>query len=109
MRNTNITVLAVAVMAGFIGGVFAVRVFPQKVAAAESEVVRATRFELVNSSGKVDAYLGRDANGNVAIAFLGPEGRVRVELGLWSDMEGHLLRFLDKEGRSRLRFLAPNS
>ena len=71
---------------GFIGGIVATnsnfhihRAQPE----VRAEVVRASRFELVNASGNPLAYWGTDMGGfSTEIAFSGKDGRVRARLGV---------------------------
>jgi hypothetical protein len=72
-------VVSLAALFGFLGGAVTQR---HAAEAASSEVVRATRLELVDETGKRLAFWGRDVRGNLVIGFeVAGSGEVAV-LGL---------------------------
>ena len=85
-------VVLLGVAGGFVAGCSA----PQA-RAQTPEVVRAERFELVDSSGTLRAVLGQDADGATRLRFLDADGTVRLVLAL--DSEGGGLLMSDKAGR----------
>src|SRR5215217_3140990 len=48
-------------------------------------VVRAERFELVDTAGKTRALLGVEADGTTGLLLYDPAGTVRVSVGLTTD------------------------
>ena len=71
---------------GFIGGIVAMNTnlhLKQHEPEVRAETVRATRFELADSSGNPPAYWGKDRQGvNTEIAFLDEKGAQRVRFGM---------------------------
>jgi len=101
MSENTTRLIAIPLMAGLLGGVLAVQLSPSKVEAAQPNIVRATRFELVDESGKVKAFLGYDGTESV-IAFLNRDGKIRVKLGMSLELGDQILTFLGTDGRSRV-------
>ena len=101
MMEKQTRFIPIPLIAGLVGGVLAVRLFPPRVEAAEPNTVRATRFELVDKAGKVKAFLGYDGTESV-IAFLNRDGKIRTKLGMSPDLGYQMLTFLGADGRSRV-------
>ena len=97
---------ALSLCFGFLGGYAAFRLANQKSSSTnlgESPVVRATRFELVNESGKRLATWSADsAIGTVSISFFDEHGKVRTTLGTTmrysSASEAHYTPLLEMKG-----------
>src|SRR5215469_4453904 len=76
---------ALSVVLGFIGGVVAMNTnfhFKHHESEVRAQTVRASRFELVDSSNNAIAYWGRDRQGlDIEIAFLDQNGAIRAKFG----------------------------
>jgi hypothetical protein len=99
MRLTNLLNLAVACVAGFLGGTLASQA---RVEAVSPEVVRASRFELLDATGRPVARWEVDSERHVVhLSFLSKGGSVGFDLGVQSagqpflTMNGH-------EGKPRI-------
>lgn len=68
----------------------------------ESQPIRSTRFELVDSYGNVKAVWGMDKNGGTIIWFLDKAGTPRLEIASSRDATLQMVRFADAGGRPRL-------
>lgn len=83
MRVVWQSVLSVAL--GFIGGVVAMNTnlhFKHHETEVGAETIRASRFELVDSSNNAIAYWGKDRQGlDIEIAFLDQNGALRAKFG----------------------------
>ena len=88
MEKKQVWFLAMALLAGFAGGVlshYLTDFFQPSVAnAASQEVLQAKEFQLVNGEGRIT---GRWTNCDGAPCFnlYDPEGRVRLQVGLYND------------------------
>jgi hypothetical protein len=87
----RITILTLAVAAGYAGGLLRDATRPSLVFADEPRVVRAQSIELVDNTGKVLASLGSPKKGYAALAFYNEQGRKEAELGV----QGGSWPFLD--------------
>jgi hypothetical protein len=57
----------------------------------EPPVLRANSLELTDSSGRVRAYIGTEADGEVVLRLTGQNGEIRVKLGASSSGSGLFL------------------
>jgi hypothetical protein len=77
---------ALSVILGFIGGVVAMNTnfhFNRPAPEIRGETIRATRFELVDSSNSPLAYWGKaDQGRSIQIAFLDDQGAIRAKFGV---------------------------
>ena len=89
---------SIAVFIGFLGGA----VFTQRhtADAAAPQTVRATRFELVDDSGKVLGAWGRESNGETALSFLGRDAKPLAAFGVNSGRKP-FLTLSGSDGRMR--------
>jgi len=123
--------LLAASAAGFLGAQIRVNSVP--VQAAQNDVVRANRFELIGRSGKAVAYWGSQDGQNASVRFLdeagaevavlgllaphvpgldlkGPDSRTRLTLRLEGEDANPILAMSDAkwEGRVLLGFVRPD-
>ena len=90
MTGKELRMLSLATVCGFIGG----SVANEQPVKAASDILRASRFELVDESGRRIGVWGRDQAGHTAIAFTGKGGNELAALGVRSDC----YPFLDMAG-----------
>jgi len=106
MRHRQYGMLvAVALVAGLIGGIGASWVLTSRLVFAESgslptKVLQAERFEVVDQVGKTRGALAVAANGALGLALADQAGKTRAILGMLSDGTPHL-GFIDRKGRTR--------
>jgi len=98
-------ITAVALFAGAFFGVRSLAPGPAY-AQDEPEVVRATKFELVDAVGKTKASLHLSRVGEPLLFMYGTDGRVRLSLSVVGDEPGLDLR--DSEGYDRFSLSAQN-
>lgn len=100
MHARELLMLLLAGLFGFVGGIPSGRLQSAK-AAAEPQIVRASRFELVDRSGRTVAALGRNQTGEVVLTFDGAGGRELAAFGLHHD-RSPFLNLMGKDGKIRL-------
>lgn len=88
----------VALLSGGFSALCVMQFAPRQVEAARENVVRATRFELVDSAGTVKAFWGMDNSDRVVLTFLDKEATPRLELGVFLENGSQVLRFADQHG-----------
>jgi hypothetical protein len=94
-------VLVLAVSFGFGGGILSTRF--SVASAASPQTIRATRFELVDASGRSIAFWGTDEYDQVIIAFTGGTKSELAAFGLLSGLRGGLrLSGVDTKPRAAL-------
>ena len=94
-------VVALSLISGFGGGMLSIR--SQPVIAGSQEPVRASRFELVDGSGKTIAFWGMDSHQCTSLAFTGGTKNEVAVLGL-SGFNAFLhLNGADGKPRARLQ------
>jgi hypothetical protein len=101
MTRREILILMLATVSGFFGG----RTAPDRsVKAADTAPVRATRFELVDASGKEVAFLGSDSQSNTVLAFEDENHHLVARFGLRGNgpVASPFLDFAGKDGKPRL-------
>lgn len=98
MTQREFCTLSLATICGFIGG--SVASWPHPVHAA-SDVVRASRFELVNESGGQIGVWGRDEEGHASLAFTAKGGKNLAVFGVRSDASP-FLNMAGADGKVRL-------
>lgn len=94
----SVTILA-ACAAGYLGGVLSAT---NSVKASPSDVVRASRFELVDGGGSPVASWELDSKGEVHLSFV-HDSHVGIALGTLSDGRP-FLRMGGRDGKNRLSF-----
>ena len=99
MTAKGLLTLTLVMVCGFIGGSISNRMCP--VRAAVPEVVRASRFELVNESGKQIGSWGRDPGGQTVLTFVEKDGKEMAGFGLRSD-DSPFLDMAGRDGKVRL-------
>lgn len=92
MTGRQIWPLILATISGFVGGYISSRM--QSVSASTTDVLRASRFELVDESGRRIGAWERDSKGRSVITFVGKDGNELTTLGLANDSP-----FLNMAGR----------
>lgn len=100
-RLRDFSWLTLAVFAGFVGGAALTQ---RRSAEAAPGIVRATRFELLDDSGRTLAVLGRTPTRDTGLSFLASDGKQLAVLGV----EANQMAFLtlaggDGNGRADLR------
>lgn len=97
-RTEFAAVLAVALVGGFLGGLFADRFLNVEPALAQQrmKVVNSEEFLLVDKFGRTRAGLGLDANGEVGFVLLGKDGNRSLHL---TPDEAQALKVKDKAGK----------
>jgi hypothetical protein len=95
----NLSTLMAAVICGFISGSLSTRLSVN--AAATPAVVRGSKFELVDDSGRQIAIWQGDQSGRSALSFLGSDQKEVITLGLQPD-KSPILNMMGKEGKIRL-------
>lgn len=81
MRGLWQGVLSLAL--GFAGGVLATRVVPPRSLNGQAQVVKATRFELADSSGRTVSIWGQNkGTGEIILEFDDPNQQPRAEFGI---------------------------
>jgi hypothetical protein len=98
MRNASLFNVIAAAVAGFIGGTVASRA---PVRAASPQVIRASRFELVDSAGHALARWEVDPETNSAHLRFLARGGVALDEGTFSDV-GPFLRMNGRDSRNRI-------
>jgi hypothetical protein len=91
-----------SVLGGVLGGYFGFHLAELRAARADHSV-RAERFELVGSDGRIRAFWGQNEGGDVVTAYVDSSGKVRAELGVSNDGAVQWLRMIGADGRSRVR------
>ena len=99
MNGRNVLFLALASLFGFIGGTVQTWLRPAQTAAPA--VVRATRFELVDDSGRLISFWGFDGRKHLVFTFLDKGRNDLATLGL-SSGNAPFLDLVGKDGKSRL-------
>lgn len=87
---------------GLVGAVLLSCIQPGRTRGAETQTMRSTRFELVDSSGNAKAVWEVDQHGGIAIRFFDKEGTTRLELASRRDATLQMLQFADANGRARM-------
>lgn len=97
-RNELAAVLAMALVGGFLGGLFAERFLNVEPAQAQQrmKVVNSEEFLLVDKFGRTRAGLGLDSNGEVGLVLLGKDGNRSLHL---TPDEPQALKVKDKTGK----------
>jgi len=88
VSKKDFVIVILSVISGYGGGVLSMK--PHAAEAASQQTTRATRFELVDASGKSVAFWGTDEYGQVVIAFTGGTKGELAAFGLLSDLRGGL-------------------
>ena len=98
MKKTNVIVVLMAVIAGFIGGAMSSRIFTPQTALAQAgheKVVRAEKFEVVDKKGKVRIILSGSAIG------IFDAGKLRVGLVHDDKTDESTILISDSGGKTR--------
>jgi hypothetical protein len=88
ISKNHIAIVVLSAVSGFGGGILSVK--SQVVDAASQQTIRATRFELVDSSDKSIAFWGTDQVGQLVIAFTKGTQSELAAFGLFSGVRGGL-------------------
>ena len=97
----SLRVMAVGLIAGFLGGMLSSKLATVRPVQAESSSVRAQRFELVDEAGKLISGWGRN-DGNDALIFFDEQGRQRAVFGFSRSPQSHMLIFRGADFRLRV-------
>ena len=101
ITRRELAIVISASVSGFGGGI--VSTLPQAVVAASPQTIRATRFELVDTSGRSIAFWGIDEYDQVIIAFTGGTKSELAAFWLLSGLRGGLrLSGVDTKPRAAL-------
>lgn len=97
-----VTVLTLAILAGFLGGLGTRSILGeiQSPVAPESQEVRAPSFQLVDEHGSVHAALDTMEGGSPALLFYDADHQARVVFEMTGDGDPRLF-LMDREGRMR--------
>jgi len=97
-----VTVLVVAILAGFLGGLGTRNILGQIQAPSTSgaQVVKATSFQLVDEHDTVHAALDMMEGGSPALLFYDADHQARMVFEMMGNGDPRLFLF-DKEGRTR--------
>jgi len=97
-RKEFAAVLAVALVGGFLGGLWSDRFLSHDAALAQQrmKVVNSEEFLLVDKFGRTRAGLGLDPNGEVGLVLLGKDGNRSLHL---TPDEPQALKVKDKAGK----------
>lgn len=99
MKLPNLPNIIIACAAGFLGGTLASRA---PVQASSPEVVRASKFELLDASGRPVARWETDPKTkNVRLSFLEKGGSVGLDIGVSSDVLP-FVRMNGRDGKNRI-------
>jgi hypothetical protein len=85
-RNESLSIVLLAAVAGWIGGMMSGVVLRSEPAIAQqpsaATIVSAEQFRVVGKEGKVRAVIGEHPDGSSSAAFYDLHGKVRVEMGI---------------------------
>jgi hypothetical protein len=88
ISKKDFAIVVLSVASGFGGGMLSMK--SHVVEAADHQTIRATRFELVDASGKSIAFWGTDQDDQLIIAFTGGTQSELAAFGLLSGLNGGL-------------------
>lgn len=89
MKRTALTAAVFGFLGAWLFQTVQIQLFGQAYASAE-KVVSATRFDLVDSSGKLRAQLGMAKEGSPGFWIMDDKGIARIAMGLYPDGTSHI-------------------
>jgi len=102
MNIRRLVVPATAFLAALAGGVVSRLLTTEPVSASRYGTIRATRFELVDESGRTRAFIGTDSERDTALVFLDDQRRERAIVGVWYGSYSPRLVMRGGDGKDRV-------
>ena len=100
--NTGLMAFLAAIAGGVLGGLLVLHIERERVFVAGHDIVRASSFELVDTSRRLRTTWKCNGQNQCSITFLGAEGTRCLEVGVLSGDGTPFVHFLDRAGQSRL-------